>query len=280
VLALAAVGELVPQPDFAGTVHSVFAQACYIECGELLLTLAAGHCGDGPATLRLALAATADLRALFEASEPVRCTRGIFGSRRAAFRIRGVALWRPDPPRALLPAVQVRGNLDQARARLGRREPARWSVLDREGAAVVAQAAAASRALDAASMRGAVDRLAGWGEGLTPAGDDFLAGWLFALQRLARNESQRRFAGELAARVAAAAGRTAPIAAAALRLAASGHHAAIVHALGDALLGESDDQHLARLLDRALAFGATSGADQTRGLLAGIGAWASGREPR
>ena len=61
MLSVERIGYLVPAADFDGDVHSVFARACNIACGELLLTLVVPGLGDGPTTLRLGQDAPADL---------------------------------------------------------------------------------------------------------------------------------------------------------------------------------------------------------------------------
>jgi len=100
--------------------------------------------------------------------------------------------------------------------------------------------------------------LAGLGPGLTPAGDDFLAGVMWGL----------RFAGErdvdarCAAIVDAAAPRTTPLSAALLRAAGAGLADARWHALLDAL---DRGQDASAALRAVLAQGATSGADAWAG---------------
>src|SRR5213596_3598639 len=49
----------------------------------------------------------------------------------------------------------------------------------------------ACRALDVASAYRCIQRLIGWGEGLTPAGDDYLVGVRAALAALARGDDRR-----------------------------------------------------------------------------------------
>ncbi len=40
ILEIESIGYLVPRTEFAGRVHSVFAQACNLACNDTLLTLA------------------------------------------------------------------------------------------------------------------------------------------------------------------------------------------------------------------------------------------------
>ncbi len=60
-----------------------------------------------------------------------------------------------------------------------------------------------------------------------------------------------------------------------LRMVASGHFTEPLLSLRDALLSQADESRLDALLERAIAVGATCGADTVAGLLAGLTAWIS-----
>jgi len=148
------------------------------------------------------------------------------------------------------------------------------SVIDGEGASVVRALRDACRALDDEHATRQIDCLIGWGEGLTPAGDDFLIGLTAGLDALVRgDEGRRRFRSALAAALAGRTHRTTPIAAHYLRLAAGGHYTEPLIRLRHALLCEESGDVVDPALQRALAVGATSGADTVDGLLAGLFAW-------
>jgi hypothetical protein len=120
----------------------------------------------------------------------------------------------------------------------------------------------------------AAERLIGWGEGLTPAGDDYLVGLMAGLYSLSAELPLRRiFLRCLAAAVLASVASTTPVSAHFLRLAAHGHFTADVHRVRDALLSANEVAPLRRFVDDMLAVGATSGADVLTGLLSGICAW-------
>ncbi|HZW76381.1 MAG TPA: DUF2877 domain-containing protein, partial [Caldimonas sp.] len=159
-------------------------------------------------------------------------------------------------------------------ARLEQRRAAQPNVLDREAREVAQTLADACSTLDRARASAQVDRLIGWGEGLTPAGDDFIVGLLAGLDALARGNAARLdFCDVLAAHVAARTNRTTPIAAHALRLAAAGASSARVDRLLAALCC-SDGRHDAEVaLHDLLALGATSGADTASGIVAALDAW-------
>ena len=106
--------------------------------------------------------------------------------------------------------------------------------------------------------------LIGLGQGLTPSGDDVLVGIEAALRALARPT-----AGFLVLATGGLEERTTALAATLLRHAAAGEFAERVHVLLAALLG-SDDEAIPAAIDRAVAWGATSGTDCLLGLLIGL----------
>jgi uncharacterized protein DUF2877 len=107
-------------------------------------------------------------------------------------------------------------------------------------------------------------RLVGLGPGLTPSGDDVLVGIEAALRALARPS-----AGFLALALGDVEGRTTALAATLLCHAAAGEFAERLHSLLAALLG-SDDEVIPAAIDRAVAWGATSGTDCLLGVLIGL----------
>lgn len=135
------------------------------------------------------------------------------------------------------------------------------------GAAAALHAAArAIAAADRPAAASAARRLVGLGPGLTPSGDDALAGLEAALHALAHP-----LAGFLAGALDDLDARTTAVSAAILRHAARGEFAERVHELVAGLLGD-DDAAPAGALARASAWGATSGSDGVAGVLAGLDA--------
>jgi hypothetical protein len=115
-------------------------------------------------------------------------------------------------------------------------------------------------------------RLAGLGPGLTPAGDDWLAGWLIGLRAWAELSGQERdpllsvdVVGE--AVIEAAEGYTTGLSLAFLRAAAVGAVAQGWHALLDGLCS-ADPMALREATYEVLQHGGTSGADMLAGFLA------------
>lgn len=274
VLAVESIGQLVPAAPFLGRVHSVFAQACNLALDDTLLTVCAFGAGNGATVLRLARGAPTELRDHFDVGERIDARAGSLRTRRVELLLEDASVWRPADLGASLPAALVATRLHDVRLSLAKRRAIRPNVLDTAAAPVIAALAGACRDLDLDAAVDQVARLIGWGEGLTPAGDDFLVGLTAGLGALARDDELRhRFLGTLAAAIRQRTRRTTPIAAHCLRLAAAGHHAEPLVDLRRSLLCDLDEGALARALDRALAVGSSSGADTVSGLLAGLLAW-------
>ncbi len=275
VLAVETVGYLVPRTPFTGRVHSVFAQACNVACNGTLLTLCTWRVGIGPLTVRLAGGGPQDLREWLEVGERIDADPGCLRARRAELRWAQAAVWRPaGSARALLDDAQIHARLRLAGTRLARFRRAHPSIIDGDGAAVTAALRESCRTLDGAQAALQVGRLIGWGEGLTPSGDDFLVGMLAGLDALVQVDPRRGpFRDALAATIIGCVGRTTAISAHCLRLAAGGHLGEPLVRLREALIAEPQGDGVDDALRTALAVGATSGADTVSGLLAGLAAW-------
>jgi len=273
VVAVESVGHLVPCSPWSGRVHSVFARACNIACGELLLTIGARGTGNGPTTIVLADGA-GDLRDRFAVAEDVHARGGSIRGVRTELVFANARVWRAQARAALCAGATIKARLHALRQRLERTRAARPNVLDRDAAPIARAIGRACSALDLARATANADRLLGWGEGLTPAGDDFLVGLLAGLDALGRGDPQReRFRDSLAAAVAARTHATTPIAAHALRLAAAGHRAASLDRFVVALCCGDDEREADPALESLLAVGATSGADTASGVLVAVDAW-------
>jgi len=272
--AVEAIGHLVPPSPWSGRVHSVFARACNVACGELLLTIGTRAVGDGPTTVILA-GNPGDLRDRFAEGERIDAREGRIRSARIELELANARVWRPAERGPLVSDLQLEARLRDVSVQLDARRAAQPNVLDREAGAVAKALAAACATLDVAAASAQVDRLIGWGEGLTPAGDDFLVGLLAGFDALARGDAFRlAFRDALATHVAASTERTTPIAAHALRLAAAGAWSARIDRLLVAICCRSEREPDAEAaLDELLALGATSGADTACGIVAALYAW-------
>jgi hypothetical protein len=168
--------------------------------------------------------------------------------------------WRPARPRAAGAAPKVLGT---AAATLARYVDALEPGLHRAAGDLTA-------ALRAGTDPGpAVRGLLGRGPGLTPLGDDVLAGALVTLSAYDRPE-----AGALAGAVAAASWRTTAVSTALLAHAARGECVAALAGLIGAVDRAATEPDLARAVAAVTAIGHTSGAGLVHGVLAGIAAGA------
>ena len=133
------------------------------------------------------------------------------------------------------------------------------------GRALITRQLRALRAGDLAAALGPTIELIGLGAGLTPSGDDYLVGLLAGLE--ATGSRARR---EIASAIGAAApGRTTAIGAAMLAHATRGGFAERLHDVLVALaIGGTDG--LGTAIPRAMAYGATSGADTLVGLFGAL----------
>jgi hypothetical protein len=267
------MGHLVPRADFSCVVHSVFANACNFAFDGALLTLVGPHAGNGPTTMVLAQEPARDLRTLFVAGAQLRCRNRVLRSNRVEVQLGAAQPWHPLAGEALLPRSEVERSLQIAAQELTRFRRTHPSVIDGSAANVAACIADACRVLDEERATRLVARLVGLGEGLTPAGDDFLVGLIAGLDALALDAAKRHFLDAMGLTIAGLAHRTTDVAAHFLRLAARGHCSEVLDCLRDALLCRHRGALMQKALLRALDVGATSGADMVSGLLAGLTAW-------
>ena len=275
-LTVGRIGHLVPATSFDGIVHSVFAHACNIAFNGGLLTVVASELADGPAVWRLAGNAAPDFRHLFALGERLRHRHAAAATRTVVLDLSGAECWRPPPP----PAVsreRLAANLRLATVALEHRRRLRSSVVDRGAIKALGSLEDACRQLDIERATAEIHRLVGWGEGLTPAGDDAIVGALAALGALAGAGADRcGFLRSLCAAIDARTARTTVISAHYLRLATQGHFNADVTRLTHALIGDDvseNDGGVRAALEAALSVGATSGADMATGMIAGFRAW-------
>ena len=238
-------------------VHSVFRAAVNLAPPDGdLLTLLSAEAEDAPRGVRLT--AAVDFAALGLAVGD----RGDFDGeaivlaptvRRGAFRVDCAAARRlvanPLPPLrgdgsrwrsglALLAALQARAATDLRVASLLLGKRSMSPVGERlTRAALDLGCGVRTKCLDA--MADAVARLVGFGQGLTPAGDDFLCGFIAAGQaRAAAGLVETSLLAEHALAVAALLHRTTDISAAMLRGALAGRFSAALAALAEACAAE------------------------------------------
>ena len=274
------VGALVPTRARA-RVHSVFARACNLEtdCGEMVTLLASG-CGSHPRGIRYA--SRDDLlplrlrpgqaAVLQDMALRIPATDVVVNFSRAAVWKGTVAASSPAwhqlrdlfelvrshaPTQGFAPALFASGNS---------RSPFQRAMIARI-AQTLPKLARATETRDARTVVAALRSLVGLGDGLTPAGDDFIVGYLAALSSRAYHErGLAALLRALAVPVAQLSRHTHAISRQMLLDALEGHFAErlteVVRCLGG--------REVAGAASRLMAVGHTSGADMLCGLLFGF----------
>lgn len=277
-------------------VESVFADACNIVAPDgQRYSLVSSDIGDGP--LNVVLNRSEPFSVIEIGDTVVSDQRGLLVGRGWRIDLSRARLWNPLPRYdrlAVWPQV-ARANISWLDQNVALRSP----LVDRPGqdvaspagafgsrpsyAVIQSRAGQAIAALQAAYKRGdhyrirtAVRRLAGLGPGLTPAGDDWLAGWLVGLRvgrAIDRNGGQERLPIETVGQAVmqGASSQTTELSLAFLAAAADGALSRSWHLLIDAL-SNADPAPLRSAAEEVLLVGATSGSDMLAGFLAAFDA--------
>jgi hypothetical protein len=120
----------------------------------------------------------------------------------------------------------------------------------------------------------AVEALIGLGTGLTPSGDDLLAGYITGLWCTVRKKNDRaQFISELGKRIIELSVRTNDISRTYLFHAAHGQVSSRIAVLAEAISRAEEPDRLLETAEQAMQTGSTSGMDTVTGLLVGISAW-------
>ena len=300
MLRAATLGPEVPSGEFAVRVHSVFRAAVNLRPPEGgLLSLLSAEVGDVPRGVRLTSAE--DFAALGLATGDA----GVFGAEaivlersggRGALRIdcasaRRLAGSAPPARRgdgrrwraglARLDALQKRAATDLRVAPLLLGEAPVGAMSERLTHAAL-DLGRSVRAGRRDAMCDAAARLVGLGPGLTPAGDDFLCGFLAAAYSrcVARPAPSRRLAS-FAEAMRPLLGGTTDISAAFLRSALAGRFSRPLAALAEAC-ADAPDGDLDSAILRLAEVGHSSGLDAATGFFYGAAIWrgAADGEPR
>jgi len=265
-----AIAPYLYQSGVLGRVHSVFRSALNLTVSDELITLATPSTGALPNGV--VLDSETDLRRLpvgalvWSSSQSLSCLD-------LQVELIDAQLWSPllEGRGEFRPLHEVRGALARA---LQRRAPSGGftDALRRlaEGARdVSAGYPAMSEVLravgdsDLARALSSARRLIGLGQGLTPSGDDFLIGLCAAL-RAAEHPLHAEFASGCWQQ---AEGRTTTVSEMFYRCAARGEYSGRIHRVVSTLTDRAADPAVE--LERALDWGASSGADCVLGLLLG-----------
>jgi hypothetical protein len=141
------------------------------------------------------------------------------------------------------------------------------SALSGRMAATLPQLSGAALRLDHQAALQSLSKLIGLGAGLTPAGDDFIIGWLAGLMLMAGTPGELEFLNVVNSGLLVLGNGTTPISRQHLRDAATGEFSELLSDVCFALASGAPAAELAETLSRQLAVGATSGADAAAGLM-------------
>jgi hypothetical protein len=280
------VGDRVPARA-RGRVHSVFARACNIEMqGGGLVTLLANGLGAAPQGIRLdapvarfdtwlraghgaildnavlwlqdaGVAVDLSAAARWRGTVAAVCTEPCANATRAALHEVHATIYEHAPPQGIAPALaDPAGSVSSLQRALALRL-----------AEVLPRLARATEWRDVPAIASAAARLVGLGPGLTPAGDDFLTGYLAALWSRAGYDGRlRAMLPALARAFAQLTARTHPISRQMLDDATQGH---FPQCLVDVTIAVSGAGNVVESIAQACATGHSSGADTLCGLLFG-----------
>lgn len=270
------VRDLLAARPFEARVLAVFPRACLLVTpGGDVLSLVLPGAGDGP--LNVVVEGEPGAFGGLAQAMPARLQDERLFVGDVQVTLAGAAAWEPRPAweRLRSAGATAPGRLAQLRELALARAP-RDSLLvlltpetepaggprpqaEVETARAAAADLAAGRSGDAARLEAAARRLAGLGGGLTPSGDDYLAGAM--LRAWLDGPTPEAFCRAV---LAGAASRTTLLSAALLRAAARGECSADWHRLLAALAAGAP---LGPAVDAVLAHGHTSGADALAGFL-------------
>ncbi len=274
-LAALAAGIGVPTGDFSGRVVEVHTRAALVRVGGgRWLTLAVPELGHLPGAITLDAPAGFSFRSFLAPAAEVAARGAVLRTTGAGFAIdlRDMRQWRSG-------LATLR--LDFGLASVARACRVAWSALDADGrshglrrqaGAALDSLADATRRRQLADAERAVSSLVGFGEGKTPAGDDYLVGFFAALW--ACGDASRRFAAALGTLIPALATRTGHVSGLYLEAAATGEVSERIAAFAACIAAGSDDATVGRVAAAALAVGHSSGAAAVLGLLHGCAACA------
>jgi hypothetical protein len=281
-IAALSIGHSAAVGDFDGRVEAAYARACVLMLnGYGLLTLVTSTIGRVPRGIVIDAPSEFTFASSIAIGAPVAARSGIL-------RIRDTALaidLRPAPSwRSALGALNIDGTspavlLAREAAMAALRQDGRSDLFVRIGGAPLTALDAAVRALDVAAAEKAMSRLIGLGEGLTPAGDDYLVGYAAGLWACAGTDESRlnfvvAFSGALK-RVAAKAGKISRVY---LEAAAEGEVSERLFTLASNIADGSGGAVVSRTVAAALAVGHSSGACSVCGFLRACGGWSN--DPR
>jgi hypothetical protein len=292
------LGYAVPSHNFEAVVHSVFQSAANLRLAKSgkLLTLVVSNEADLPQGIRLETPADFSFAEL-QVGEAVTCRDGILrlDSLSLTVDLQKARLWKCD-----LPALKT----DLTKPETASAWRIVWQALNQRqrnaGADIVAENVGrvgnpthtkphsgipqkvtesvqallqATRKFDLTASS-AIRDLIGLGSGLTPAGDDLLAGYLAGLWCVTDGKPERQeFVSGLGRKIVRLSNRTNDISRTYLYHAGRGQVSSRLAALAGAISRRESGEPLLVIAENAMRVGHTSGMDAVTGLLLGLAVW-------
>lgn len=297
VLEAASIGLLVPPVltrHERAAVLAAFERSFYLEAGRDLITVGAASLHDGPLNIRLGTTENTAFTTDLGVTPGQRWTIGphrLQPEEGPIIQLETASIWQPAAPAGAVAFDRLTQGLGHLRRRLAEVPLPEGSLIrlvldgstpenpvERAAAPLLqhlfqalSSGFAGSSTVDVEPAIG----LLGLGPGLTPAGDDLLAGLLIACSKLGERHVARRLGDAL---LYAAPERTTCISLAHLTAAAAGYGAAPLHDLLDGLV-RSERAEMDRALDAAAKIGHSSGFDAVGGIILALRAWLDAVQP-
>jgi hypothetical protein len=288
------IGYAVPRRGFEAVAHSVFQSAANLRSakGGKLLTLVGSDEADLPQGIRIDTPANFSFAGL-QTGEPVTCRNGILriDSISLTVDLTRARIWKCDLPalkvdlahpatefawQAVWQALNQRqrnAEADIIAENVGRVDNPTYTGVSQKIARAMQELLQSTQQFDLAAAS-SIRELIGLGSGLTPAGDDLLAGYLAGLWCTTLGKSEREeFVSGLGRKIVRLSGRTNDISRTYLYHAAHGQVSSCLAALAEAISQGKSGERLLTIAEKAMRVGHTSGMDAVTGLLLGLAVW-------
>jgi hypothetical protein len=288
------VGCRVPQAA-QGEVEAVFERACTLALdGGRAIAILTQPCGNHPHAVRLSC--SPNLGRVLRRGMAVQVTRDRIGIDHGALAILlgGARSWYPDLQPGMFASDARAVDSVRAAERLLRERATRtqseffMAVLGADGLSTALTArvvdllprlSRAWRTVDARECMAAIACVIGLGPGLTPAGDDFIVGWLAGMTLTATSRPQLDFLRAVCADLGALRTATTPLSWQHLEDARALLFSERLSDLGIAIARCAPATLLRTRIDAQLAVGASSGGDAAAGLIAALRAATPALQP-
>ncbi|MDF0606496.1 DUF2877 domain-containing protein [Neisseriaceae bacterium TC5R-5] len=266
-LAGLSLGYAVPR-NIAGQVHSVFDRACNILLSDgALFSLFSRQLANAPLALRLDIAG--GLEAWFVPGQPFVLRNGSWRSPQCQGSTHALPIWQPERQPSQLSHAALRRNVQQVQqAWCDWQQTRPLLALPTVLLALCQQLQQGIAQQDTSAVLAFSEQLLGWGQGLTPSGDDVLVACLAVLWRWREQQAvARHLLHALQASLPTQLARTHSISQHYLRQALAGQFSEPLEQLLAQLLTQTDAVALQQAVAQMLAQGASSGADGLYGVL-------------